>query len=75
MNTWIWVFRWRKSEGKEEEARETTAKVRKHWEEAALDQGLDPAKNVILQEFDHEIRVGISEEMDEDFSLGGGGNI
>jgi len=75
MDNWIWIFRWRKKEGKELEAREITSKVREHWEELAQDQGLDPAKNVILQEFDKEIRVGISEEMDDDFSQGGGGNV
>ena len=72
MTTWIWVARWLKKEGKEAEVKNTAAAIRKHWEEVALDQGLDPAKNVTIAESEKEIRVGISEEMDEVFREGPG---
>jgi hypothetical protein len=67
MTTWIWVARWLKKPGNEEQVREAARNIRKHWEEVALDQALDPAKNVTLAEGAKEIRVGISEEMDIEF--------
>jgi hypothetical protein len=42
---------------------EAAQKVQKHWQDLALDQGLDPAKNVVLQESEKEIRVMISEQL------------
>ncbi len=39
----------------------------KHWREVALDQGLDPDKNVVRAESERLISVGISEEMDMEF--------
>jgi hypothetical protein len=67
MQDWAWVGRWIKSEKNAEKLRETAEGVRDHWREVALDRGLDPDKNVIMQESDTQIRVGISETMDEEF--------
>lgn len=72
MTTWIWVARWIKAPGKEAGVKQAAEAVRQHWREAALDQGLDPDKNVTVAEGDREIRVGISEEMDEEFREGPG---
>lgn len=72
MTTWIWVARWLKKPEALDEVRKAADVIRKHWEENALDQGLDPAKNVTVAEGDKEIRVGISEEMDEEFREGPG---
>ncbi|WP_043645841.1 hypothetical protein [Fundidesulfovibrio putealis] len=73
MTTWIWVARWLKKPGNEAEIAAAAANVRAHWEQSALDQGLDPAKNVTQAEGDKELRVGISEEMDEEFREASGG--
>jgi len=73
MTTWIWVARWLKKPGNEAEIAAAAANVRNHWEQAALDQGLDPVRNVTQAEGDKEIRVGISEEMDEEFREASGG--
>jgi len=67
MTTWIWVARWLKKPDQLDAVRKAAENVRKHWEESALDQGLDPARNVTVAEGDKEIRVGISEEMDQEF--------
>lgn len=72
MTTWIWVARWLKKESNEADVKPAAEAIRKHWEEVALDQGLDPAKNVTIAEGEKEIRVGISEEMDEVFREGPG---
>lgn len=72
MTTWIWVARWLKKEDNEEDVKQAAEAIRKHWEEVALDQGLDPGKNVTIAESEKEIRVGISEEMDEVFREGPG---
>ncbi len=45
--------------------RERADQVQHHLEEIALDVGLDPAKNVKRVVMDEEIRIGISEYMDE----------
>ena len=62
------VFRHIKHPARLEEILEAAKKVHKHWEELALDQGLDPAKNVALQEGDKEVRVVISEELSAVYS-------
>jgi len=64
MTTWIWVARWLKSEKNAAAVKEAAEAVRKHWTEACLDVGLDPAKNVTVAEGPKEIRVGLSEELD-----------
>jgi hypothetical protein len=73
MTTWIWVARWLRKAGNEAEVRQAAENVRNHWQESALDQGLDPAKNVTVAENEKEIRVGISEEMDAEFREASGG--
>ncbi|WP_338667783.1 hypothetical protein [Pseudodesulfovibrio methanolicus] len=45
--------------------REKANRVQHYLEEIALDVGLDPNKNVTRVEVDDEVRIGISEEMDE----------
>lgn len=45
--------------------REKADRVQHYLEEIALDVGLDPNKNVTRTEVDDEVRIGISEEMDE----------
>lgn len=72
MTTWIWVARWLKTPGKEEQVKQAAEGVRHHWREVALDEGFDPDKNVTVAEGEKEIRVGISEEMDEEFREGPG---
>ena len=67
MTTWIWVARWLKKPGNEAGVKDAAEAIRKHRLESALNQGLDPAKNVTVAEGEKEIRVGISEEMDEEF--------
>ncbi|SDB18735.1 hypothetical protein SAMN05660653_00931 [Desulfonatronum thiosulfatophilum] len=66
------VFRHIKHPAKKQEILDAAEKVRKHWEELALDQGLDPAKNVFLQEGDKEVRVVISEELSTVYREGPG---
>lgn len=72
MTTWIWVARWLKKPGNEAEIKVAAENIRKHWQDVALDEGMDPDKNVTVAEGDKEIRVGISEEMDEEFREGPG---
>jgi hypothetical protein len=64
---WIWVARWLKRSGQEEDLRRAAGTVRKHWEDVCLDVGFDPTRNVTVAESDKEIRVGISEELDANF--------
>ncbi len=45
--------------------RERADQVQHHLEEIALDVGLDPAKNVTRADTGTEIRIGVSEYMDE----------
>ncbi|GAB6060132.1 hypothetical protein [Desulfonatronum parangueonense] len=66
------VFRHIKLPAKNQEILDAAEKVRKHWEELALDQGLDPAKNVFLQEGEKEVRVVISEELSTVYREGPG---
>lgn len=61
--SWVLVSRWIKKEN-EADIRKAAEAVRSHWENVALDVGLDPAKNVEFQEGSKEVRVYISEEMD-----------
>jgi hypothetical protein len=67
---WQAVARWHIKEGKTEELLEAAEKIRKHWQEIALDVGLDPEKNVILEQDENEVRVAVSMEMDQYFSEG-----
>jgi hypothetical protein len=69
---WVWVARWLKKEGKEDEIRQAAESVRGHWRETSLDVGFDPDKAVTIAESDEEIRVGIAEEVDEQFREGPG---
>ncbi len=45
--------------------RERADRVQHHLEEIALDVGLAPARNVIRTDADGEIRIGVSEYMDQ----------
>ena len=69
---WVWVARWLKRDDTVEDVRRAAERLRAHWAEAALDQGLDPGENVTLAESDREVRVGISEHMDMEFREGPG---
>ena len=69
---WVWIARWLKRPGHEDEVRRAAEHIRAHWMEAALDQGLDPGENVTMAESDRFIRVGISEHMDAEFREGPG---
>ena len=62
------VFRQIKQQAAMEMIQAAAEKVKKHWEELALDQGLDPASNVQLLESDKEIRVVISEQLSDIYS-------
>lgn len=64
---WVWVARWVKNDKNIEEIRAAASHVAKHWREVALDQGLDPDKNVVQAESERLVSVGISEEMDMEF--------
>ena len=66
------VFRHIKHPAKVEEILAAARKVQKHWEELALDQGLDPASNVELQQSDAEVRVVISEQLSAVYAEGPG---
>ena len=68
----VMINNWRVNAKAPEAARRAADLTRKHWEEVALDHGYGP-ENVCLSEGDGEIRVGLSEEMYEDFRLGTGG--
>lgn len=50
---------------KDEALRLRADQVQHHLEEIALDVGLDPKLNVTRGETDTEVRIGISEYMDE----------
>ncbi len=69
---WIWVGRWVKTGGRAEEARASAEGIKKHWEEVCLDEGLDPAKNVVMAEGEKMFAVGISEQLDMLFREEGG---
>ena len=60
---WILVGKWEKDPDKRDQVMSEVAETVEHWEELALDVGLDPSKNVNLAEDEKEIRVGISQEM------------
>lgn len=67
MTEYVWVARWIKKKGREEEVKEAAEAVRDHWREVALDTGFDPDKAVTVAEGKAEIRVGIAEDMDTAF--------
>ncbi len=50
---------------KDESTRARADQIQHHLEEIALDVGLDPALNVKRAEVGDEIRIGISEYMDQ----------
>lgn len=50
---------------KHEEVRMRADQVQKHLEEIALDVGLDPERNVTRTDTGDEIRIGVSEYMDQ----------
>ena len=64
---WIWVARWLKRSGHEDDVRQAAEQIRRHWEESCLDVGYNPASNVTVAESEKEIRVGISAELDATF--------
>ena len=66
------INNWRVNVASPEAARNAADLTRRHWEEVALDHGYSP-DNVCVTERDGEIRVGLSEEIYEDFRLGTGG--
>lgn len=68
----VMINNWRVDNNQPAMARRAAEATRQHWEEVALDHGYDPS-NVCVSEHDGEIRVGLSEEMYEDFRLGTGG--
>jgi hypothetical protein len=45
-------------------ARHKMEDVISHFRELALDVGMDPDRNVVIQRLDDEVRVGISPELD-----------
>jgi 1,2-phenylacetyl-CoA epoxidase catalytic subunit len=64
---WVTVTRFIKSDRNRDMVEQYLQRNREHWEEVALDVGLDPEKNVQVQENDKEARIDISEEMDQLF--------
>jgi len=50
---------------KHEEVRTRADAVQKHLEDIALDVGLDPERNVTRTDTGEEIRIGVSEYMDQ----------
>lgn len=46
------------------QARRNMDGILAHLRELALDVGMDPDRNVVIQRLDDEIRVGISSELD-----------
>ncbi|MFW6236601.1 MAG: hypothetical protein ACOC24_07435 [Desulfovibrionales bacterium] len=64
---WVLVTRYVKTEKNKDQVEQYLERNRKHWEDVALDVGLDPAKNVRVQESEKEARIEISEEMDQYF--------
>ncbi len=66
------VFRHIKHPSRLEEILAAADKVKMHWEGLALDQGLDPARNVFLQDGEKEVRVMISEDLSLIYSEGPG---
>jgi 1,2-phenylacetyl-CoA epoxidase catalytic subunit len=61
---WVVVTRYIKTDKNRDMVQQYLDRNREHWEEVALDVGLDPAKNVRVQEGEKEVRIEISEEMD-----------
>lgn len=49
----------------DESVRSRADQIQHHLEEIALDVGLDPARNVKRVETEDEVRIGVSEYMDE----------
>jgi hypothetical protein len=64
---WVTVTRFIKTDKSRDMVKQHLERNREHWEEVALDVGLDPAKNVQVQENEQEARIEISEEMDQFF--------
>ncbi|QGY40341.1 hypothetical protein GM415_09445 [Pseudodesulfovibrio cashew] len=64
--TYITAARFPRDRFHEDEALQLRAdQVQHHLKNIALDVGLDPALNVIRTETDNEVRIGISEYMDQ----------
>jgi hypothetical protein len=61
---WVVVTRYIKTDKNRDMVQQYLDRNREHWEEVALDVGLDPAKNVRVQEGEKEVRIEISEAMD-----------
>lgn len=49
---------------KDPEVRHKVDGILDHLNNLALDVGLDPGKNVVFEELDREVKIGISEEFD-----------
>lgn len=66
MITFITAARFPKDRFDHDEAMRLKADhIQHHLEEIALDVGLDPALNVTRSDTDTEVRIGVSEYMDE----------
>ena len=64
--TYVTAARFDKNRMKTDVAlRDKADRVQHHLEEIALDVGLDPKVNVTRAEVDDEVRIGVSEYMDE----------
>lgn len=64
--TYITAARFAKEEFEKDQAvRDKADEVQNHLNELALDVGLDPERNVTRTDAGDEIRIGVSEEMDQ----------
>ncbi|MFW6324926.1 MAG: hypothetical protein ACOC0U_07685 [Desulfovibrionales bacterium] len=64
---WVLVTRYIRTDQNRELVDNYLERNKQHWEDVALDVGLDPVKNVRVWEGDKEVRIEISEEMDQVF--------
>ena len=62
---WISVNRFFKTDKNMDSVLEAVDKVKKHWEDVALDLGFDPKQNINIEEGEKMYNVSISEELDD----------
>ncbi len=62
--SWVQVTHFVRTEKNKEKIQQLIDENQRHWQELALDIGLDPEKNVSVEDDGHKVLLYISKDMD-----------
>ena len=62
--SWVQVTHFVRTEKNKEKVRQLIDENQRHWQEVALDIGLDPEKNVAVEDDGRKVLLYISKDMD-----------